>query len=107
MTEGIDYIYLETYDWNATLSFWQALGFELEFDLGTSGRLVHAKDGNALFVQQVPKGQPLSTQIYIKAGEHQKPSGESSDWQPSHWGTELMELEDPDGRPVKLQRPAS
>jgi hypothetical protein len=35
------------------------------------------------------------------------PAVDAATFEPSHWGTELAALHDPDGREVVLQRPAS
>lgn len=111
MTEGIEYIYLETHNWGKSVKFWQGLGFELELDLGHSGRLVHPRDGSAVFVEEVPRDRTPSVQIYLRtrdASEKPAPPAEIvAGWQPSHWGSQLLELRDPDGRTHFLQhRPA-
>ena len=106
MTHGIDYLYLETHNWGKTVKFWQQLGFSLDLDLGRSGRLIHP-DGGAIFVEEVPTGQPLAVQVYLKAVDGETvpgaPAEITKDWHPSHWGTRLLELRDPDGRTVFVQ----
>jgi hypothetical protein len=107
MTRGIAYVYLETHNWGRTVKFWQGLGFRLDLDLGTSGRLVHPDGGPALFVEEMPEDRPLAQQIYLRAeGEERHPDAPAEiarDWHSSHWGTRLLELRDPDGRSVVVQ----
>ena len=54
MTEGMEYVYLETHNWGKTVKFWLEFGYELELDLGTAGRLVHPSGGTALFIEEEP-----------------------------------------------------
>ena len=107
MTNGVEYLYLETHNWGKTAKFWLELGFELELDLGTSGRLVHPAGGAALFIEEVPEGHPLAMQIYLRSGSGDALPGPTAelgrDWYDSHWGTRLLELRDPDGRTTLLQ----
>lgn len=107
MTNGIDYVYLETHNWGKTVKFWQKLGFALELDLGSSGRLVHPGGGPALFVEEVASTQPLESQLFLRAAQPdvrpEAPAEIAKEWHASHWGTQLLELRDPDGRTVTLQ----
>jgi hypothetical protein len=107
MTEDLEYVYLETHNWGKTVKFWQELGFVLELDLGSSGRLVHREGRAALFIEEVPEDRPLAVQLYLRAAEAGAkpgpPAEVAQDWHASHWGTQLLELRDPDGRTVFLQ----
>lgn len=104
MTEGVEYLYLETHNWGKTVKFWQELGFRLDLDLGHSGRLVHPKGGPALFVEEVPEDRGLALQIYLRASDPEsRPAGVAAEWTASHWGTQLLEFCDPDGRSVVMQ----
>ncbi len=107
MTEGIECIYLETHNWGKAVKFWQQLGFKVTLDLGGSGRLAHPKGGPELFIEEVPTGQTPAMHLYLHSSEpHGKPGAPAKvvkDWHPSHWGTDLLELRDPDGRTVVAQ----
>lgn len=107
MTRGIEYVYLETHNWGRAVKFWQELGFELDLDLGTSGRLVHPDGGAAIFVEEVPADRAPASQLYLRAARSgdkpRPPAAVVGEWHASHWGTELLELRDPDGRVVILQ----
>ena len=103
---GIEYLYLETYDWEESMKFWKSLGFQLELDLGKSGRFVHP-NGGSVFIEEVVAGTPLSMKIYLK-GDRSIPHGLEpknivEDWHESHWGSHLLELKDPDERCVVVQ----
>lgn len=107
MIEGMEYVYLETHNWGKTVKFWLQLGYRLELDLGTSGRLVHPSGGTALFVEEVPEDREPAMQLYLRAGDETRPGPPAEvvrDWYDSHWGTRLLELRDPDGRTLVVQR---
>jgi hypothetical protein len=104
--ERVDYIYLETHNWGKAAKFWQQLGFRLVLDLGHSGRLEPEGGGPGIFLEEVPAGRPLAMQIFLRAPEEaapQAPAEVVKPWHDSHWGTRLLNLRDPDGRPVTLQ----
>ncbi len=107
MIDGVEYVYLETHNWGRTAKFWLELGFELDLDLGSSGRLVHRGSGFALFIEEVPDDRPLAVQFYLRASSPDSRPGPTAelarDWHDSHWGTRLLELRDPDGRTLFLQ----
>ncbi len=106
MTEGIEYVYIETHNWGRTVKFWQELGFELELDLGRSGRLAHPGSGTAVFVEEVPEDRALAFQLYLHTPAETSPPATGEvvrDWHDSHWGTRLCELRDPDARTIVLQ----
>lgn len=106
MTKGIDYVYIETHSWAASVAFWKAMGFEVVLDLGTAGRLVHPEDGGAIHLEEISTDRTPGIQMFLKGGEVEPPEGVEvkADWHPSHWGTELLEVSDPDGRVVTVQR---
>ena len=106
MSHGIDYLYLETRDLEASRAFWEALDFELELDLGHACRLRHP-DGGAVHLEAVAEEDDLAVQLYLK-GSRTVPNRVvaehvARDWQESHWGSHLLELRDPDGRTVIVQ----
>ena len=105
MTNGIQYIYLETHNWGRTVKFWQELGFELDLDLGSSGRLIHREGGSAIFVEEVPEDREPAQQIYLTSSDTGSPGAPveiTKDWHASHWGPQLLEVRDPDGRSIVI-----
>jgi len=107
MTDGIKSVYLETHNWGKTVKFWQQLGYEVELDLGSSGRLVHKSRGASLFIQEIASDRSPTQELYLGAPTADlrpiAPADVSEDWHDSHWGTQLMVLKDPDGRRVVLE----
>jgi len=107
MTNKITYIFLGTHNWGKTVKYWQQLGYEVDVDLGTSGRMVNAAGGPALFITEMPEGHELSTQIAIRTDEEgwkpEPPVAVDKDWHDSHWGTKIMMIKDPDGRDMLVQ----
>ena len=69
MTNTITYIFLETHNWGKTVKYWQQMGYTVDLDLGSSGRMVNAAGGPALFITEMPEGHELTTQIAIRTDE--------------------------------------
>ena len=88
MTNKITYLFLETHNWGKTVKYWQQIGYEVDLDLGTSGRMVNAAGGPALFITEMPEGHELSTQIAIRTDEEgwkpEPPVEVNKDWHDSH-----------------------
>jgi hypothetical protein len=105
--DGIDYVYLETHNWGKSVKFWQQLGFSLVLDLGTSGKLLPENGGPGIFLEEVPDGRELAVQVYLKVNDSEfqpaPPVETVGGFTPSHWGTRLMTVRDPDGRFFVLQ----
>ena len=106
-TSGIEYIYIETHDYDASAAFWQALGFEPEMLLGRAGRFAHPAGGSPVFIEEVPEERELSMRLYLKTPGETEDLGPAvsvaKGWHPSHWGSSLLQAIDPDGREVVLQ----
>ncbi len=109
--EGIDYVYLETRDFDASVGFWRRLGFELVLDLGSAGRLVPSGGGPGVFLQEVSAETPLAQGVYLAAADDgvitEPPVEAVGPVVDTHWGTRLRVVRDPDGREFVVQfRPA-
>lgn len=104
---GIDYVYLETRDWRAARAFWEALGWSVTLDLGTSGRLEPPGGGCGVFLQEASPEVPLSHGVYLRLDDQGfvPPKGVTAVGGPitSHWGSTLITVRDPDGREFVLQ----
>jgi hypothetical protein len=103
MSEGVETIVLETHNFGKTAKFWQQLGYELTFESDHgSGLLVNKSGGPALFIAERPRTQALRIELHLKSPDAKTrppaPVEIVGDWQPSHWGTQLLEIRDPDGR---------
>ena len=104
--ERIDYIYIETHNWGKAAKFWQQLGFRVVLDLGHAGRLEPEGGGPGIFLEEVPEGRPLAMQIFLRTRDQSTPEAPAEvvkPWHDSHWGTRLLELQDPDGHRIILQ----
>ncbi|MEM9386668.1 MAG: hypothetical protein AAGA68_16535 [Pseudomonadota bacterium] len=105
--KGLEYLYMETHDWEGSKAFWQSLGFELIMSLGTAGKFVHPESEGAVFLEQVSEDREPAMRIYLTGDRHAPvpvpEASVSAPWSQSHWGSHLLELVDPDGRPVIVQ----
>ena len=109
-TKGIEHIYVETHNWAKAAAFWQSLGFTLEFETDhSSGRFV-APNGTSVFVAEQSPDDPVGMSVYLGAetGGVAPPDDVEVvfDWTPTHWGTQVMAVRDPDGRLFRLEAPA-
>lgn len=107
---GVHHLYVQTRNWGATVAFWQELGFTLAFETGHgSGQLTPPGGGPYVFVEEVGDDVEPVIQISLAAAGDESP-GEPvqvvAGFTPTHWGTQVMELRDPDGRMVNLEAPA-
>ena len=103
MTRGVETVMLETHNFGKTVKFWQALGYELQFETDHhSGLLVNKSGGPDLFVAERPAAQALRVELHLTSPtDAEKPAAPVDvigKWHDSHWGTRLLEVRDPDGR---------
>jgi hypothetical protein len=103
MTKGVETVMLETHNFGKTVKFWQALGYELQFETDHgSGLLVNKAGGPDLFVAERPKERALRVELHLTSPDAVSrptaPVEVIGDWHASHWGTQLLEVKDPDGR---------
>lgn len=110
-TNGIEAVFLETHNWGRAAKFWQALGYELEFDTGHSSGQLRNGDGAYVFIAEVPEDQPIGTQIVLQVPDAAAFSADPivemvTPFEPTHWDTRMATVRDPDGRVWGLQAPA-
>jgi hypothetical protein len=103
MSEGVETIVLETHNFGKTVKFWQQLGYELRFETDHgSGLLVNKTGGPDLFISERPPERALRVELHLTSPDATTrppaPVEIVGDWHPSHWGTQLLEIRDPDGR---------
>lgn len=108
-THGVQHLYLETHNWGKSVAFWQALGFKLDFETDhNSGQLV-ASNGTRLFIAEASPGDPVGMDVYLGADEAGAAAPENVDvvfdWTPTHWGTRVLTVRDPDGRLFRIEAP--
>jgi hypothetical protein len=99
-TDGIEAVYLETHNWGKTARFFQALGFELDFETDHNSGLLRAGDGPYVFVAEVPENRPTGMKLVLKGKEltPDAPVEVVSPFEDTHFGTREMTVRDPDGR---------
>jgi hypothetical protein len=109
MTDGFDHLYLETHNWGRAVAFWQRLGFEVEFDTDHgSGMLRNPAGGPSIFLAEQSVDDPLASEWYLKvAADYQPPADVQvvSEFRPTHWGTKVMIIQNPDGHRFRLEAP--
>jgi hypothetical protein len=110
-TSGIGGLVVETHNWGSAVAFWQALGFELEFETDHhSGQLRHPAGGPWVFVAEHPQANPpemYPVVIAEAAATFEAPTAGSVEesFAERHWNVMEAVLRDPDGRHVSVQAP--
>ncbi|MFD5391415.1 VOC family protein [Streptomyces sp. NPDC127074] len=109
-TEGIEALFLETHNWGKAARFFQALGYELEFETGHSSGQLRNGDGPYVFIAEVPEDREPQTQVVLKVPDADAFRANSAvevvtPFEDTHFGTRLMTVRDPDGRLWSLQAP--
>ena len=111
-TEGIEAVFLSTHNWGKAAKFFQALGFELEFETDHSSGQFRKGTGPFVFVAEVPADQETAMQLVVRA-DHDDAAGLDpvvevvTPFEDTHYGTREMTVRDPDGRTWTLQAPPS
>ncbi len=110
-TQGIGHIYVETHDWAKAVAFWESLGFTLEFATDHHSGGFVAPNVTHLFLAEQSPQDPVGIDVYLNvesAGGTPPDNVEVVfDWTPTHWGTHVMTVRDPDGRIFRLEAPAT
>ena len=109
-TEGIEAVFLTTHNWGKAARFFQALGFELEFETDHNSGQLRNGDGPYLFIAEVPEAQPAEAQLVLTVADEgacrpASPVEVVTPFEDTHWGTREMTVRDPDGRIWRLQAP--
>ncbi len=109
-TEGFEAVFLESHNWGKAAKFWQALGFELEFDTGHESGQLRNGSGPYVFVAEVPESKQPDLRIVLKVADADAvqldPAVEVvAPFEDTHYGTREMTVRDPDGRLWILQAP--
>jgi hypothetical protein len=109
-TEGIESVFLETHNWGKAARFFQALGYELEFETDHHSGQLRNGDGPSVFIAEVPADHRPEVRIVFGVSDadafRATPEVEVvSPFEDTHWGTKQMVVRDPDGRLWDLQAP--
>jgi catechol 2,3-dioxygenase-like lactoylglutathione lyase family enzyme len=107
---GFEHVYLETHNWGKCVAFWKSLGFSLDFETDHHSGQLTAPNGTRVFIAERSPLDPVGLDIFLgtEFGNHQPPDNVHvvHDWTPTHWGTQVLTVRDPDGRMFRLEAPA-
>jgi len=113
-THGIEAVFLETHNWGQAATFFQALGFELEFATDHASGQFRTGRGPYVFIAEVPPTQTPGLQLVLSVADADAddvqldPAIEVvTPFEDTHFGTRAMTVRDPDGRLWTLQTPAN
>jgi hypothetical protein len=110
-TKGIEGVLIETRNWGKTVAFWQALGYEVEFETDhNSGMLRNPAGGPYLFVAEQLDRELESFSPILSTADSTTFTPPSAGevvhgFEPQHWDVVQMLLADPDGRHVGVEAP--
>lgn len=107
-TNGIEAVFLTTHNWGKAAKFFQALGFELDFETDHNSGQLRNGDGPYVFIAEVPADQEPRMQLVLGLSD---PDAVAADpvvevvgpLEDTHYGTKEMTVRDPDGRAWTLQ----
>ena len=110
-TTGIEAVFLTTHNWGKSAKFFQALGYQLEFETDHASGQLRNGDGPYLFIAEVPESEPPQAHAVLTVADadafRPAPNVEVvTPFEDTHWGTREMTVRDPDGRIWRLQAPA-
>jgi hypothetical protein len=111
-TAGIEAVFLETHNWGKAAKFFQALGFELDFETDHNSGQLRGGGGPPVFIAEVPGDQETRARLVLKVPDadtfEPDPALEIvTPFEETHYGTREMTVRDPDGRVWILQAPAA
>jgi hypothetical protein len=65
-TEGIAAVYLTTHNWGKSAKFFQALGFDLEFETDHKSGQLRNGAGPYVFIAEIPESQKPEAHLVLK-----------------------------------------
>lgn len=65
-TEGIAAVYLTTHNWGKSAKFFQALGFDLEFETDHNSGQLRNGAGPYVFIAEIPESQKPEAHLVLK-----------------------------------------
>jgi hypothetical protein len=109
-TEGIEAVHLTTHNWGKAAKFFQALGFELEFETGHNSGQLRNGTGPYLFIAEIPESEEPQMQVVLKTSDTDAFRADDvvevvTPFEDTHWGTRAMSVRDPDGRLWTIEGP--
>ena len=109
-TKGIEAVFLTTHNWGKSAKFFQALGFELEFETDHNSGQLRRGEGPYIFIAEIPASEQPEAQVVLKVADADQFQPAPivdvvTGFEDTHWGTREMTVRDPDGRIWRLQAP--
>ena len=84
-------------------------GFKLDFETDHGSGQLMASNGTRLFIAETSPEDPVGMDVYLGADQAGVAAPEQVDvvfdWTPTHWGTRVMTVRDPDGRLFRIEAP--
>ena len=108
MLRGIDHLYSETRHWDASVAFWEGLGFTFEDRWGSEGHRAGRLQCNDAVVVLAEVGEEPAANVFfsVESADHFVPGpGVDVTTAPedTQWGTRWLRVRDPDGRIYALE----
>jgi catechol 2,3-dioxygenase-like lactoylglutathione lyase family enzyme len=101
----LDHVYAETHDWNASVAFWEALGFTFADRWGTDGHRagrLEAGDAVVVLAEVASDVAPAFNVFFDLADPDEYELAEGAEvvtpLEATHWGTQWIRVRDPEGR---------
>jgi len=109
-TDGIEALYIDTHNWGKSARFFQALGFEIEFETDHHSGMLRCGDGPYLFIAEVPEDRATDARVVFKVADADAFEVDPvlevvTPFEDTHYGTREMVVRDPDGHLFTLQAP--
>ena len=105
---GIGHIYVETANWESSVTFWEGLGFSFAERWGSdghhAGRLTKAEA--TVVLAEVAQNPALNVFFDVEGADRFAPADGvevTTPLQDTHWGTRWIRVTDPDGRTFALE----
>ena len=110
----LDHLYIETHDWEASVSFWEGLGFSFASRWGSSGHRAGRLESAAAAVvlAEVSADQSPGFNAFFRLDEADDfamgPGVEvTTPLEDTHWGTRWIRVRDPEGQVYSLEAEGS
>lgn len=108
--DGIDHLYVETNSWETSVAFWTGLGFTRTSEWGEPGHRAGRFEAgsSAVVLAEVTDTAPVMALHFAVQGADGSEDlpGVVTPLADTHWGTQWIRVEDPDGRIHVLEQHA-
>lgn len=103
---SLDHLYRETHHWDASVAWWERLGFSFDEQWGDephrAGRLVNGT--TTVVLAETSPDQHARASVFLATGDLDAVSQVTGvAITETHWGTTMVSLTDPDGRTYNIE----